>query len=101
MPQNCGIFRFIKMVVMPFIWGVQSYLLRLAQYGDGARALARFNAQSCMARKTPSALVYRTLKRRKRRAPLALPPCHRIVRASIRLAHHFTGTVSFLLKRLK
>ena len=60
-------------------------LSRLAQYGDGARALARFNAQSCGARKTPRPLVFWTVKRSRvrNRAPLAPPPCHYIVRASI------------------
>jgi len=62
-------------------------LSRLAQYGDGARALARFNAQSCGVRKTPGPPVFWTVKRSRvrDRALLAPPPCHCIVRASINM----------------
>jgi len=76
-------------------------LLRLAQYGDGARALARFNVQSCSARKTPSPLADRTLKRRKHRAPLALPPCHCIVRASIVVASLCINNEDIYPRRLR
>jgi hypothetical protein len=45
-------------------------LLSFAQLGEGARALARFNVASHAVCKTPSTLVFSTLKRRERRAPL-------------------------------
>jgi hypothetical protein len=48
------------------------FLLRLAQYGDGARASARFNIQKHEARDLPSLLEVCTLKRRKRCAPVPL-----------------------------
>ena len=65
----------------------QGRLLRLVQYGDGARASARFNAQSCGAHKTPSPLAVWTLKRRERRAPLAPLPCHSVSGGSITCQH--------------
>ena len=65
----------------------QGRLLRLGQYGDGARASARFNAQSCGAHKTPSPLAVWTLKRRERRAPLAPLPCHSVSGGSITCQH--------------
>jgi hypothetical protein len=43
--------------------------LRLAQYGDGPRASARFDIQKHAARDLPSPLEHGTLKRRKRRPP--------------------------------
>jgi beta-glucosidase len=46
------------------------FLLSFAQWGDGARALARFNVASHAACKTPSPPAVSTLKRRERRAPL-------------------------------
>jgi hypothetical protein len=57
-----------------------SVLLRLAQSGDGARALARFNSQFHEAHKIRSPLAAWTLKRRERRAPLTLIPGHPILR---------------------
>ncbi len=65
----------------------QGRLLRLVQYGDGARASARFNAQSCGVHKTPSPLAVWTLKRRERRAPLAPLACHSVSRGSIICQH--------------
>jgi hypothetical protein len=62
---------------------MQSTLLRLAQYGDGARAPARFNIQSCGTHKMFDRLVVWTLKRRERRAPLAPLLCHSILRGSL------------------
>jgi hypothetical protein len=44
--------------------------LRLAQYGDGARALARFDVQKHKAHKMPNPVELGTLKRRERRAPI-------------------------------
>ena len=61
-------------------------LLRLVQYGDGARASARFNFQFHEAHKTCGPLAVWKLKRRERRAPLAPKLCHSILRASIRFA---------------
>jgi hypothetical protein len=58
-------------------------LLRLAQLGDGARRLRRFDDPMAEARKTHSPLAFFTLKRRERRAPRAPEKCHSIGRASI------------------
>ena len=53
-------------------------LWMLAQSGDGARALARFNVRRRTARGMPGPLAVRALKRRKRRAPSrALAPTKR------------------------
>src|ERR1700733_7950354 len=49
-----------------------SFLLSFAQWGDGARASARFNIASHATCKTPRALAFITLKRRERRAPFTL-----------------------------
>src|ERR1017187_1950587 len=58
-------------------------LLRLAQYGDGARASARFIVQSCEAYKAIGPLAVWTLKRRERRAPPATLSGRPIARASL------------------
>ena len=54
--------------------------LRLAQYGDGARASARFNVQNPAAQETTGLLELRELKRRERRAPLR-PNCVTLIYA--------------------
>ena len=59
------------------------HLLRLAQYGDGARASARFTGQKDEAHETIGPLTEGTLKRRERRAPVAPSARHSITRASI------------------
>jgi len=53
--------------------------LKLAQYGDGARRLRRFNGQKPETRGTSSPLTFFTLMRRKRRAPLAPDSCRSIL----------------------
>src|ERR1019366_7684713 len=58
-------------------------LLRLVQYGDGARRSRRFNVHKQAARKMPSPLALFMLKRRERRAPLTPESCHPILRTSI------------------
>jgi hypothetical protein len=57
--------------------------LSFAQLADGARASARFNVTSHAARKMPGPLAFSTLKRRERRAPLALAVGHPVSRSSI------------------
>ena len=54
--------------------GFKLNLLRLVQYGDGARALARFIVQITETQRMPSQFVVCELKRRERRAPLR-PNC--------------------------
>jgi lysophospholipase L1-like esterase len=54
----------------------------LAQWGDGAQALARFAVRDCQAQEEPERLGLSTLKRRKRRAPGALGVCHPVARVA-------------------
>ena len=61
----------------------ENVLLRLVQYGDGARASARFNVQGCGAHKTSRPFADWTLKRRERRAPLAPLSGRAFLRASM------------------
>jgi hypothetical protein len=58
-------------------------LLRLAQSGDGARALADFDFQKRETHKMSIPLELDALKRRERRAPVKLNPCHLMTRSSI------------------
>jgi hypothetical protein len=58
-------------------------LFRLAQYGDRARHSRRFNDQKQELLEKPTPLAFFTLKRRERRAPIALNSCHPVLRVSI------------------